>query len=351
MYINDDKDKWFSGQFLKAVLDVDLNSVPGYCILREFGTTNRQVFNVNESGEYDFSRLQLVYRLVKNRFNNLSESDPIYTFVKPEPHKKSKIDDKRFRLISGISLLDSLVDRILFMALVDGIKNRVTLHPIAVGWSPVRSHIFHFMMRGKHKNYLCIDKSSWDWTVHKWLIDLVKLTLKQLVIQPPSWWLEAVDKRFSALFENPIWKFQDGSVIRQKEPGIMKSGCYLTIWFNSISQMILHRLATISTRSFDGPFLCLGDDTIQVLEDQKDYLQFMSDLGFDLKVHNLRFPEFCGFIFSNIGYLPAYLSKHQFLLQHLVEDDEIATQTLQSYQLLYKNDANNLARIRNLARR
>jgi hypothetical protein len=344
---------------MESVLDVDLNSIPGHCVLKEFGTTNRDVFNVDKDGCYDLQRLLLIRNIVYRRFTSLEISDPIYVFVKPEPHKKTKLEEGRLRLISGVSLVDSLVDRILFKKLVDGIMSRLTKTPITVGWSPLRVNIFNMMMEKnstrqmKDSVYLCVDKSSWDWTVHPWLIDMVKTVLTSLVADAPAWFIQKVNKRFNYLFCNPEWKFQDGTIITQKQPGIMKSGCYLTIWINSISQLLIHHISLIMNSIPPCPFLCLGDDTIQVMEsdfDKERYLATLRSLGFSLKVHELKDPEFAGFIFRGLHFYPAYEAKHQFLLRHLTTDTEVAAQTLASYQLLYANDTDRLVKIRKLAR-
>lgn len=347
---DDDKREYFDKWFLKCVKDVDLNSIPGYCVLRNFGSTNRQVFNVDMSGSYDLERLLLIRDLVWDRFEELAESDPIYAFGKPEPHKINKIREGRYRIISAVSLLDSLCDRLLFMPLLTKIKKSITNTPVAVGWSPIFPVPFHHMMGGHHDSYLAIDKSSWDWTVQPWLLDAVKGVLLEMV-SAPSWWRSHVSKRFQHLFGNPVWKFQDGVEIVQAEPGIMKSGCYLTIWINSISQLILHHLAVGMLSIEPGKILALGDDTIQVLSPEHDnrYVETLSNMGFTIKSHRTKVPEFCGFHFHKFKFVPAYGPKHQFLLRHLTEDPEEAKQVLQSYQLLYMHDERKLKAIRKLA--
>ncbi|APG75869.1 hypothetical protein 2 [Sanxia sobemo-like virus 2] len=331
-------------------MDVDLSSIPGWCVLKDLGTTNREVFKVDEEGRYNLDRVKMVIEIVKKRWMEIKESDPIYAFVKPEPHKREKLNSGRLRLISGISLIDSLIDRLLFMKWTLKTRQMLTKTPIAVGWTPLDAVKFHHMMGGMHEQYLDVDKSAWDWSLKPWILDMVKRVLCGLVVAP-TWWHQRVNKRFELLFGNPIWKFQDSSMIQQKQPGIMKSGCYMTIWINSIGQLILHQLAQSRCGVQMHVPMVVGDDTTQPYygEDVDAYLQETRNLGFVIKPSIGRIAEFCGFRFDGFKSLPAYRSKHQFLLRHLTLDDEIATQTIQSYQLLYYNDKYALQQIRTLA--
>lgn len=347
----EDHEVYFNRNILKAIMDVDLRSIPGWCVLKDLGTTNREVFNVNEDGAYDLNRIKIVVEIVKRRWMEMHESDPIYAFVKPEPHKKEKLANGKLRLISGVSLVDSLIDRLLFMQWTKVAQSLVTHTPIVIGWAPTDAVKFHHMMGGQHEQYLDVDKTSWDWSLRPWILDMVKHVLCGLV-DAPSWWTERVDKRFDYLFTAPLWKFQDATVIKQKEPGIMKSGCYMTIWINSIGQLLLHQLAMHRSGVEMHLPLVLGDDTTQPYygEDKDNYLQEIRNFGFVIKPTVGSVAEFCGFRYEGFKSLPAYKSKHQFLLRHLTSDDEVAIQTLASYQLLYYHDKDALRKIRILAK-
>lgn len=348
--LEEDHEEFFDKNIVKAIKDVDLKSIPGWCVLRTLGTTNREILKVDENGAYDLERLRMVVGVVKQRWMNLDSSDPIYAFVKPEPHKAKKIAEGRLRLISGISLIDSLIDRLLFMKWTKLMMVNLTNTPIVIGWTPINAVQFHYMMGGQHSKYLDVDKSAWDWSLKPWILEMVKQVLCGLT-SAPSWWVERVNKRFEFLFDSPIWKFQDGTIIKQQLPGIMKSGCYMTIWINSIGQLLLHHLAMARSGIAMHTPLVVGDDTTQPYydEDIQSYLQEIINLGFVIKPTVGPVAEFCGFKFPGFKSLPAYKSKHQFLLRHLTLDDDIAVQTLQSYQLLYYNDKHALNKIRTLA--
>lgn len=343
--------------FLFALSDIDPNSTPGKCMMSRFGSTNAEALGWD--GEtYDMDRIRILYNLVKNRFEQLMNgeliADDIKIFIKREPHKIQKIKDGRLRLISSVSLVDAMIDRILFMKLQ---KKQIRLFntvPIMIGWSPLNGG-YRFLdskLRAASSKYLLIDKSSWDWTVPGWMIDLLLRVIKNLAIQAPDWWLKVVESRFELLFSRPTYVFSDGSLAEQVGRGIMKSGCYLTIFLNSIAQLLLHELIIakggISTIRL--PY-CLGDDTIQGLDEEFEvgkYVEIMESFGFKPKVQVSHEKEFAGFIIDCDKYLPSYRQKHLFLLSHLTKDDEIAKQTLQSYQLLYAFDKEMIEKLRKI---
>ena len=74
----------------------------------------------------------LIHRFLLNSNPYLStiltgefDYDPIKVFVKQEPHKMSKIKQERYRLISGVSLVDTLVDRLLLQWLAQNVVEHV----------------------------------------------------------------------------------------------------------------------------------------------------------------------------------------------------------------------------------
>lgn len=325
--------------FLPAISDVDPRASPGSCQFRV--TNNAQVLGY-DGDTYDPEKLQEVYTIVKMRMLDLLDepsADPLKLFIKREPHKAEKIKEGRFRLISSVSLIDALVDRILFMRLCSKQLQSIGESPLMVGWNPASggyrllAHMMNF------ENYFMVDKSSWDWTVPGWMIEALLQIVLNLAPQAPKWWQIMVTRRFDLLFREPVFIFGDGSLAQQQSPGIMKSGCYLTIYLNSISQLLLHAIIEDQMgKVVVSPPLCLGDDTIQGIIDDNflmEYVEKMRTLGFLPKVTVGSEIEFAGFRVFMDRYIPEYRQKHLYLLMHLTEDDEVAKTALQSYQLLY----------------
>lgn len=337
-------------------MDVDLNSVPGNCCLNRLGTTNREVFGVR-NGHFDLHRTLLVRTAVLDRYRRVCRgevvADNLKVFIKQEPHKRKKLDEGRLRLIMSVSLVDALVDRVLFMKLMDKVVKKYSQTGVMIGWSPVNGGYRHITAQFPFKT-ISIDKKAWDWSVPYWLLMAVRDVILDLSPDSPEWWRVAVCSRFECLFVSPRFEFADGSLATQSQPGIMKSGCYLTIFINSVGQLILHEMAMFTRhlpRTICEPIVVVGDDSLQRYFDEYPvYVEYLTKLGFTLEVEiHESVPEFAGFKFCD-GYIPAYREKHYFQLGHLTTERDIAQQTLKNYQVLYWFDSEMLETIRTIAR-
>ncbi|APG75756.1 hypothetical protein 2 [Wenzhou sobemo-like virus 2] len=364
--IKSDVNTFVREEFIRALQDIDPNSSPGCCEMKVYGTTNRECLGIQggPEGRYmDPVRVEALYRMVIGRIQNLFEgnyvSDNLLTFVKDEPTKLSKIETKRWRLISGVSLVDTMVDRILLQFLFEQYMDRLGTTPVAIGWNPYTSaYLFSIVMtpsepKKVHPQYVAMDKSCWDWTVQTWLLDAIMQVFIGAVVEPPDWWVYLLKTRFYCLFEAPTFEFQDGFTIKQKEPGIMKSGCYMTLMANSIAQVLLDSLCAQAAKiDVHYPFWCCGDDTIQMLPSDfrqlVDYINAMERYSYNLKVSYHDEAEFVGSIMTRKGPVPAYQAKHCWLLQRLTLKPEDQIATLRSYQIMYANEPEVLAKIRGL---
>lgn len=279
---------------------------------------------------------------VEDRLGKLSAgqkvSDPIKLFIKQEPHKVAKLREGRLRLISAISLVDQIVDRVLFGGLQEAALSNVGRTPCMIGWSPVSGGGYRAMVSRLPGRVLCADKSAWDWTVVGWMTDLLLDLI--ILLAEPGWsgWETAARTRFAVLFDDALFQFADGQQVQQQVRGVMKSGWFLTILGNSVWQLMLHFI--VQRQRGSDPFCsvpyAMGDDTVQeVPAGLEDYLDHLGKLCL-LKPKVSEIVEFCGFEMSSRGVWPCYGSKHRFMLRHL--DEENGVETLSSYQTLYAFD-------------
>lgn len=268
------------------------------------------------------------------------EADNIYIFVKQEPHSAKKILEGRWRLISAISLVDTMIDRIIFGNLADEVIQSVGLTPIMIAYTPVHGG-YKFIVEKLDRKVISADKSMWDWTVPLWLLQACKQVILNLNNDSNDMWTELVNIRFDLLFNKPIFEFGDGTKAQQQIPGVMKSGCFLTIILNSMSQLLLHYLISeqIQIDHIWSEPLCAGDDTAQNYFDEwREYFGLFHEYGFkikEIKITN-NFVEFAGFILTKHQFWPAYWKKHLYNLQH--SDPQITPEMLKSYMLLYQYD-------------
>lgn len=276
--------------------------------------------------------------VVKHRFDQLLQgieiADPIKVFVKQEPHKMDKIRKETYRLISGVSLVDSLVDRIIFGWILRRMLQTVGKNPSMVGWSPVRGGWKYLRQYFAGKTLACLDKSSWDWTVLEWMIAAMLEFVLGLAVNPPDWWIHMVEMRFYMLFHSASYQFSDGTYTRQNFWGIQKSGSLLTIFMNTVLQYIIHMMVMPGDNSVR--MKIMGDDTVQeVPADIDRYVEDIRRLGPKVKeVKVLNWIEFAGFSVYYNTCLPVYWKKHLFNLRYA----ENPVQTMQSYQVLYSHD-------------
>lgn len=289
---------------------------------------------------HDAGRLEFFKSLVQARWNELHDavrSDPIKVFVKQEPHKLSKLREGRFRLISAVSVVDTMVDRILFQHWHDQILNRVGEAPALYGWTPIGGGYRLLQRKFAGKRTLCLDKSSWDWTVDEKMIALWLQFTLDMAVNAPSWWRHLVQQRFRALYRDALFRFSDGVMVRQPGWGVQKSGCYLTLLLNSVGQSFCHYMAAIELGL--PPYYCepiiIGDDTIQEnFPEASEYAACINRMGYKVKEFNvLDYIEFAGHIIKDGICWPSYWQKHCYALQRL--DDQVAPAALDSYQRLY----------------
>lgn len=311
--------------FLRAVKRLDWTSSPGvpYCYSHP---TNGQLFGVVD-GEPDEGRLEEVWLMVKNRLQDGS-CDPIRLFVKTEPHKEKKILLKRWRLISSVSVVDQIIDHMLFGEMNDKLVDSWFETPLKIGWTPYKGG-YRLIPKGP---VLAIDKSSWDWTVMNWLVEIVMECRKSMARgRRFDDWARLVAWRYSCLFQQPLFQTSGGVQLRQLVEGVMKSGCVNTITDNSIMQLILHVRVCVELGLAPGWFWALGDDTLQQLpSNPKLYMDLLRQ--FCIVKQAVAKPEFAGFCFDTTPE-PMYRGKHAYNLLHA--NPKFLTEFKRAYKLLY----------------
>ncbi|AHB64347.1 polyprotein P2a2b [Solanum nodiflorum mottle virus] len=187
--------------------------------------------------------------------------DPARVFVKQEPHTNKKLSEGRYRLISSVSIVDQIIERLLF-----GPQNQLEI----ATWSTIpskpgmglslRSQAELLWNDLKHKHRLSpaseADISGFDWSVQEWelwsdlsmrvnLCDDMHEGLKRLMIN-----------RFRC-FMFSVFQLSNGELLEQTSPGIMKSGSYCTSSTNS-------RIRCLMGVLIGSPWIvAMGDDSVE----------------------------------------------------------------------------------------
>nr|QXV86579.1 polyprotein 2ab [Solemoviridae sp.] len=219
----------------------------------------------------------LVYLAVAERLIALSEADleadpsprdlirlglcdPIRLFVKNEPHPIKKIEEGRFRLISSVSLVDQLVERLLF-----GPQNEAEI----AQWQSVPSKPGMGLsqkwqqsalwrdLENKHRVAPAAeaDISGFDWSVQKWELE-ADVCIRIERGKFPERMKKAALNRFKC-FANAVFQLSNGELIEQGLPGLMKSGSYCTSSTNS-------RIRCLMAEIIKAPWcIAMGDDSVE----------------------------------------------------------------------------------------
>lgn len=301
---------WNSDEAIsQALRGLDRDSSPGNPF--NFVANNGQLLDMHEGA---------LITLVKQRLRGEIPAFPIRLFVKPEWHKKSKIDEGRFRLIWQVSVVDQVIDKMLLDSFLKHEVDNWPFHPSKVGWS--------YLYGGWKVVPLGwgYDRSAWDMSVPHWLLMLYRDYILEQVEAPPLWrhWLK---KRFSELYDSGVvLQLSNGTLIRQEWAGVQKSGALVTLSGNSVMQVLLHHVASILAKEEPTPIWALGDDTVQPLASER-YLKILANWVW------LKDPvrdEFCGMEYRSDSIEPVYTAKHILNLCASPTQD-----LLWSYQLLY----------------
>ncbi len=278
----------FTDSLIRRVMtEVKGEASPGVPLL-ELGATNAIVLR-NHS--------QLVFDAVKERLLKLASlhvpgtpeelvqqgfCDPIRVFVKQEPHNKLKVNQRRFRLISSVSLVDQIVER-----LIGGEQNRLEI----LNWKAIPSKPgIGFSDQDMLDTWLSVeaalkerklaeaDISGWDFSVQGWELkaeSIARIVLSGGYYGCSDLFARVVTNRFHCL-ANSVFSLSDGRMFAQTEPGIMKSGSYFTSSSNS-------RIRVLAACIIGANCVAMGDDSLE------DYLEnavaLYANLGHSVKAY------------------------------------------------------------------
>lgn len=321
--------------YKRTLLRLDWTSSPGYPYMRRC-PTNKDFFKVNE-GVPDEGRVLHVWDILRQRLTE-RDCDPVRLFIKPEPHKIEKIKEGRYRLISSVSVVDQIIDHMLFGEMNDQLVNNWAYVPSKIGWSQYLGGWRY--MPHQQDSVMALDRKSWDWTMQIWLIEMVLEVRAALCLNLSEEWLELAKWRYKSLFVKNTFITSGGLLLRQKHPGVMKSGCVNTISDNSIAQHLVNGRVCMEIDEEPSFLISMGDDTLQTTpENLEQYLQTMAQYCI-VKPPSFEC-EFAGMRFHGKRIEPCYRGKHAYVLLHV--DPEVLPQLADSYALLYhRSNARNL---------
>lgn len=257
------------------------------------------------------SKVELSDKLTAVDLVRLGLCDPVRLFVKQEPHPKRKIETRRFRLISSVSLVDQLVERLLF-----GYQNQLEI----AMWKTCPSKPGMGLSEGSqakaiwdqvaYKHTTCpaveADISGFDWSVQEWELR-ADVEMRIILGGFHEKVANAARNRFKCLSLS-VFQLSNGTLIAQAIPGLMKSGSYCTSSSNS-------RIRCLMAKLIGSPWcIAMGDDSVEgyVHGAQEAYKK----LGHDCKDYQLCETSFqkTGDKLKSFNFCSHYLSEGKFYL-------------------------------------
>lgn len=210
-------------------------------------------------------------KLDRRRRIDLNLMDPVRVFVKNEPHKRAKLDEKRVRLIMSVSLTDKMIEMIISRHVCKlEIQNWETIpSKPGIGFTKdqVKSVYNDVMNSGLEMAYA--DISGWDWGVKQWqILDEAESLIKLCTNSSPVW--EHLVRAKAILESESIYQFSNGLLVAPTYKGIVNSGKLRTSRGNSWMRVRLADL--IGSRKT----IAAGDDSVEhwVEDAPNKYLQY-----------------------------------------------------------------------------
>nr|QHG11370.1 RNA-dependent RNA polymerase [Rabbit luteovirus] len=200
--------------------------------------------------------------------------DPIRLFVKPEPHKREKIRNRRFRLIASVSLVDQLVARMLFreqneeelrqhMAIPSkpglGFSQDYQVEAFTTSVADMVGIPPEELIENWSRYLVPTDCSGFDWSVPMWLLEDELAVRNALTINiPPA--LRKMRETWLKCLGQSVFCLSNGLLLAQTSPGIQKSGSFNTSSSNSRMRYMLALYAGAKWA------VTMGDDALESVD-------------------------------------------------------------------------------------
>lgn len=249
----------------KNLLDVKPEASPGVP-WSKFGIDNKTVLSTHRPLiidavrqrlcnllNYDIDQLSAI-DLVKGGF-----CDPVRVFVKNEPHKYDKIRTRRFRIISSVSLVDQIVERVLYAHCTKTEIKKYKDIPSQPGMGFVHEDNLEFYSKCVNEAghlLASTDCKGFDWTVEAWELRAEALLTLRLHAQSVSLKYRKLLLNRNICVSRKIFQTSGGQLY-EAEDGIQPSGRFVTSFGNS-------HIRVIDAVSTGTDFVrAMGDDTVE----------------------------------------------------------------------------------------
>jgi hypothetical protein len=236
--------------------------------------------------------------------------DPVKIFVKNEPHSSLKIKGKRYRPISSVSLVDQLVERLLYSK-----QNKLEIanwteipSKPGIGFDDNAQTKLWSTMSSQIGEAAETDISAWDWSVQEWELKWEADARYVLSGQGCSGFWRLLRNR-AWCEANCVFALSDGRLYTQLIPGKRCSGSYNTSCGNSRMRWAIATLIGCAWA------ITMGDDCVeQFVPGAREKYE---ELGHTVKLYKKcdgKSFEFCSSLFIEGVAVPLGWSKTMYRL-------------------------------------
>jgi hypothetical protein len=186
--------------------------------------------------------------------------DPVRVFVKNEPHSVEKAEEGRWRLISSVSVVDEIIERLLCQTQNEKeIANWLQCpSKPGIGLSLDEQATSLFASVAHHLAEAAeADVRGWDWSVKWWMFEMdVEARIRLNGASSDSAFAKILRARVWCLARS-VFSTSSGQLYKQTKPGLMKSGSYLTSSTNSRMRVMLAYIVGATWA------IAMGDDSVE----------------------------------------------------------------------------------------
>lgn len=252
---------------------------PGSVFLRMGHGTNKDVFDaIGMLGVVRSVELRVSDLLLSANPNQCA--DAIRLFIKREAHKASKAVDKRWRLIWGVSLIDQIIDRMLYTPVCDAEIAHCADIPSKPGYSFKYGGVDRMVRKYSDgsKEWISFDAKSFDISAPGWALAAVRQLNENMCLNPQhekfKLWQDLSNAREIAVLYGSF-VFSNGVICEKTHPCIQPSGRFTTISTNCKVVVLLRVINDIENGRKTDPnsIIAMGDDTVQKIANPHKFVE------------------------------------------------------------------------------
>jgi hypothetical protein len=194
---------------------------------------------------------------------------PVRLFIKEEPHTLKKVASGKLRLISGVSLIDQIKERLIGskqnIAEINCWESCSSAPGIGLDDDSLRAVASQMSSWLEGGELSSMDVSSWDWSVKEWMLNADAEARRRLAGSEKGSLFDFLVRAQAYCVSHSMFITPNGNMIVQDVAGKQLSGSYWTSSSNSRMRVIASLVARQMAGVPLGPtcIKAMGDDSVE----------------------------------------------------------------------------------------